>query len=187
MPPAKQVSNHCVCLVCVQYFPSGFAFGTGSDDATCRLMDARADQEIGMFSHDNIICGITSVSFSKSGRLLFGGYDDFNCNVWDVLRQDRAGTPSATVRLPFSCSFLCSYSFPQSLTFYLKHLTSLLLYLCNYFSYLPDLEKPVSTPHIWLTFIVSLAGLDYSRFYLFKPQLMSKISSAPREPTESHF
>lgn len=44
-----------------------------------------------MYSHDNIICGITSVAFSKSGRLLLGGYDDFNCNVWDALKQDRAG------------------------------------------------------------------------------------------------
>lgn len=74
-----------------QFFPSGFAFSTGSDDATCRLFDIRADQEIGMYSHDNIICGITSVAFSKSGRLMLGGYDDFNCNVWDTLKQDRAG------------------------------------------------------------------------------------------------
>ena len=74
-----------------QFFPNGFAFATGSDDATCRLFDLRADQEIGMYSHDNIICGITSVAFSKSGRLLLGGYDDFNCNVWDTLKQDRAG------------------------------------------------------------------------------------------------
>ena len=44
-----------------------------------------------MYQHDNIICGITSVAFSKSGRLLLGGYDDFNCNVWDTLKQDRAG------------------------------------------------------------------------------------------------
>jgi len=44
-----------------------------------------------MYSHDNIICGITSVAFSKSGRLMMGGYDDFNCNVWDTLKQDRAG------------------------------------------------------------------------------------------------
>ena len=77
-----------------QYFPNGFAFATGSDDATCRLFDIRADQEIGMYSHDNIICGITSVAFSKSGRLLLGGYDDFNCNVWDTLKQDRAGESS---------------------------------------------------------------------------------------------
>lgn len=44
-----------------------------------------------VYSHDNIICGITSVAFSKSGRLLLAGYDDFNCNVWDALKADRAG------------------------------------------------------------------------------------------------
>eukprot|EP00080_Pristionchus_pacificus_P000598 PDM60618.1 slc-28.1 [Pristionchus pacificus] len=75
----------------VAFFPSGNAFATGSDDATCRLFDIRADQELAMYSHDNIICGITSVAFSKSGRLLFAGYDDFNCNVWDSMRQERAG------------------------------------------------------------------------------------------------
>lgn len=86
----------------LQYFPNGYAFATGSDDATCRLFDIRADQEIGMYSHDNIICGITSVAFSKSGRLLLGGYDDFNCNVWDVLKQDRAGkTRIASVSVHF--------------------------------------------------------------------------------------
>ena len=49
-----------------------------------------------MYSHDNIICGITSVAFSKSGRLLLGGYDDFNCNVWDTLKQERAGASSSS-------------------------------------------------------------------------------------------
>lgn len=39
----------------------------------------------------SIFAGITSVAFSKSGRLLFAGYDDFNCNVWDSMRQERAG------------------------------------------------------------------------------------------------
>lgn len=48
-------------------------------------------QELTMYSHDNIICGITSVAFSKSGRLLLAGYDDFNCNVWDTLKGERAG------------------------------------------------------------------------------------------------
>jgi len=75
----------------VTFFPNGYAFATGSDDATCRLFDIRADQELAMYSHDNIICGITSVSFSKSGRLLLAGYDDFNCNVWDSMRAERAG------------------------------------------------------------------------------------------------
>lgn len=31
------------------------------------------------------------MAFSKSGRLLMAGYDDFNVNVWDTLRVERAG------------------------------------------------------------------------------------------------
>ncbi|XP_063718461.1 guanine nucleotide-binding protein subunit beta-1-like [Symsagittifera roscoffensis] len=75
----------------VTFFPSGQAFATGSDDATCRLFDIRADQELALYAHDQIICGITSVSFSKSGRLLFAGYDDFNANIWDSLKTERSG------------------------------------------------------------------------------------------------
>jgi guanine nucleotide-binding protein G(I)/G(S)/G(T) subunit beta-1 len=37
------------------------------------------------------LCGITSVAFSVSGRILFAGYDDFNCNVWDCLKGERVG------------------------------------------------------------------------------------------------
>lgn len=44
--------------------------------------------------NDQILCGITSVAFSVSGRLLFAGYDDFECKVWDVLRGERVGTLS---------------------------------------------------------------------------------------------
>lgn len=93
----------------VQFFPDGQAFGTGSDDATCRLFDIRADRELNTYASDQILCGITSVAFSVSGRLLFAGYDDFECKVrrkqpplerqsvltqaqvWDVLRGDRVG------------------------------------------------------------------------------------------------
>lgn len=82
-----------------QFFPNGNAFTTGSDDATCRLFDLRADQELMMYSHDNIICGITSVAFSKSGRLLLAGYDDFNCNVWDTLKGERAGESKRPSRI----------------------------------------------------------------------------------------
>ncbi|KAL8947651.1 MAG: hypothetical protein Q9222_006096, partial [Ikaeria aurantiellina] len=76
----------------VQFFPDGQAFGTGSDDATCRLFDIRADREVNTYASDQILCGITSVAFSVSGRLLFAGYDDFECKVWDVLRGDRVGS-----------------------------------------------------------------------------------------------
>jgi hypothetical protein len=75
-----------------RYFPNGDAFGTGSDDASCKLFDIRADRELNTYSvesfsygvncqSDSILCGITSIAFSASGRLLFAGYDDFNCNV----------------------------------------------------------------------------------------------------------
>ena len=65
-----------------------------------------------MYSHDNIICGITSVAFSKSGRLLLGGYDDFNCNVWDVLKQERAG--NYICLLVSSADNLCEEFGPRS-------------------------------------------------------------------------
>jgi guanine nucleotide-binding protein G(I)/G(S)/G(T) subunit beta-1 len=90
----------------IQFFPDGNAFGTGSDDTSCRLFDIRADRELNIYqvclllSHasgldvqirlidfqtqqsDQVLCGITSVAFSVSGRLLFAGYDDFECKVF---------------------------------------------------------------------------------------------------------
>lgn len=75
----------------VRFFPNGDSFGTGSDDASCRLFDLRADRELNQYTHDNILCGITSIAFSNSGRLLFAGYDDFNCNVWDTMKGERVG------------------------------------------------------------------------------------------------
>jgi WD domain, G-beta repeat len=78
-------------LILFRFFPNGDAFATGSDDASCRLFDIRADRELNAFTHDNILCGITSVAFSISGRILFGGYDDWTCNVWDTLKGERVG------------------------------------------------------------------------------------------------
>jgi len=73
----------------IQFFPNGYAFGSGSDDGTCRLFDIRADRELMQYTYEGIACGITSVGFSTSGRYLFAGYDDFNCNVWDTLKGER--------------------------------------------------------------------------------------------------
>lgn len=83
--------NKCICtfqghesdINYVAFFPDGQAFGSGSDDSSCRLFDLRSYQEVNSFQSDKILCGITSVAFSKSGRLLFGGYDDYNTNIWD--------------------------------------------------------------------------------------------------------
>jgi len=73
----------------VSFFPDGHAFGTGSDDSTCRLFDMRCYGEINKFAHENILCGITSVAFSRSGRVLFAGYDDSNCYCWDTLSNGK--------------------------------------------------------------------------------------------------
>jgi len=75
----------------VHFFPDAQAFGTGSDDASCRLFDLRCYREVTQYTHDKILCGITSVSFSISGRFFFAGYDDFNCYVWDTVTGKQVG------------------------------------------------------------------------------------------------
>mmetsp|Transcript_16300 Transcript_16300/g.28872 ORF Transcript_16300/g.28872 Transcript_16300/m.28872 type:complete len:348 (+) Transcript_16300:152-1195(+) len=72
----------------VSFFPSGNCFGTGSDDSSCRLFDLRCYQEVNQFLSDRILCGITSVAFSKSGRLLLAGYDDYSTHAWDTCKSE---------------------------------------------------------------------------------------------------
>jgi len=69
----------------VQLFPDGKAVGTGSDDSSCRFFDIRACAQVSEFRNEMLLCGITSVAFSHSGRILIGGYDDYNCLGWDIL------------------------------------------------------------------------------------------------------
>lgn len=69
-----------VCL-----FPDAKSLATGSDDSSCRHFDLRACAQVSEFRNEMVLCGITSVAFSKSGRVLFAGYDDSNCLGWDVL------------------------------------------------------------------------------------------------------
>lgn len=71
----------------VAYFPDGHCVGSGSDDSSCRLFDARAMRQLNIYQTDAIVCGITSVAFSSSGRLLFAGYDDYSCYGWDVVNN----------------------------------------------------------------------------------------------------
>lgn len=79
-------SGHESDINAVSFFPDGMAFGTGSDDSSCRLFDLRCYQEVNHFASDRILCGITSVAFSSSGRLLFAGYDDYTTHAWDVTK-----------------------------------------------------------------------------------------------------
>ena len=73
----------------VNFFPDGNSFVTASDDGTCRLFDLRADREVACYASPDIMSPITSVAFSKSGRIFIAGCDDANAYVWDTLRGER--------------------------------------------------------------------------------------------------
>lgn len=74
----KTFQGHESDINSVQFFPDGNAVGTGSDDSSCRLFDIRSYQQLNKYNNDKILCGITSVAFSKTGKYLFAGYDDYN-------------------------------------------------------------------------------------------------------------
>uniref|UniRef100_A0A914HQB7 Uncharacterized protein n=1 Tax=Globodera rostochiensis TaxID=31243 RepID=A0A914HQB7_GLORO len=79
----------------VALFPNGHAFVTGADDGTSKLFDLRAEKgELATYGQRKLNSGVTSLAFSKSGRLLFAGYDDFNCVIWDSMRVEKADVVS---------------------------------------------------------------------------------------------
>jgi guanine nucleotide-binding protein G(I)/G(S)/G(T) subunit beta-1 len=82
---AMSFKGHESDINSVAYLPGGHSFVTGSDDSTCRLFDMRAYAQLNCFTSQDVGCGITSVAASKSGRLLFAGYDDYCCYVWDTI------------------------------------------------------------------------------------------------------
>ena len=52
-----------------------------------RLCGLRSYWHVHYVGEDKIRCGITSVSFSKSGRLLLAGYDDCYCYAWATVKS----------------------------------------------------------------------------------------------------
>ncbi|VDK43937.1 unnamed protein product, partial [Cylicostephanus goldi] len=70
----------------VRFHPNGDAFATGSDDATCRLFDLRADRQVCVYEKESILFPVNGVDFSVSGRILFAGYGDYRVGVWDSLK-----------------------------------------------------------------------------------------------------
>jgi len=81
----KTFPGHESDINSVSFFPDGNAFATGSDDTTCRFMDIRACRQLHRYYDTKIVCGITCIDFSASGRILFAGYDDENCYAWDTV------------------------------------------------------------------------------------------------------
>ncbi|KAL7674780.1 hypothetical protein ACOME3_001055 [Neoechinorhynchus agilis] len=83
----KTCEGHEKDVNACRYFPNELLFGSASDDKTCRLYDLRSDQYIATYSRSLISSAATSVCFSTSGRLIFAGYDDFKCRIWDTLKN----------------------------------------------------------------------------------------------------
>ena len=79
-------------LVQDQTMPAAAFSISGQIENLCSLLTALVLVCNALIISDSILCGITSVAFSLSGRLLFAGYDDFNCNAWDTLKGDRVMT-----------------------------------------------------------------------------------------------
>lgn len=81
-------SGHKGDINAIAMFPNGNLFGTGSDDFSCKLFDIRALHELKEYTHkQSANNGITSVDFSRSGKYLFAGFDDFRTYLWDTLRH----------------------------------------------------------------------------------------------------
>lgn len=80
---------NAVCLS-----PDARSFATGSDDQSCKLFDMRSCAEVASFQSDKVQHGVTSISFSSSGRVLFTAYEDSNCLGWDILEADTGGNGS---------------------------------------------------------------------------------------------
>lgn len=93
-PNASQMcfsGHHQGDINSVDYMRDGVTFGTASDDGTARVFDVRAHSELCTFGKVSIESdGLTSCSFSRSGRVLFGGHSDANVLAWDVLSDKAA-------------------------------------------------------------------------------------------------
>lgn len=89
-------SGHNADVNAVAFFPDGKAVGSGSDDASLLLFDLRCCVSVGKLCSEKISSGITSLTFSKSGRLLFAGYEDHISRGWDVLDEPES---SPTIQL----------------------------------------------------------------------------------------
>ncbi|KAJ4781098.1 Guanine nucleotide-binding protein subunit beta [Rhynchospora pubera] len=114
----------------VRFFPDGLRFGSGSDDGTCRLFDMRTGHQLQVYArqpdrNDDEIPTVTSVAFSISGRLMFSGYSNGDCYVWDTLVAEvvqNLGTLQNSHEGRISClglsgdgSALCTGSYDKNL------------------------------------------------------------------------
>jgi len=84
----KNFAGHDSDINSVKAFSNGTSIVSGSDDSTCMLWDIRADQHLQLYQSDRILCGVTSVDVSNTGKYVFAAYDEGVVRVWDTLRGE---------------------------------------------------------------------------------------------------
>lgn len=62
----------------IQFFPNGNAFGTGSDDASCRLFDIRADRELQAYT-------VSTTEHTLSHHIRANSCSDWGARMWDYI------------------------------------------------------------------------------------------------------
>eukprot|EP00455_Lapot_gusevi_P056158 TRINITY_DN925_c0_g1_i6.p1 TRINITY_DN925_c0_g1~~TRINITY_DN925_c0_g1_i6.p1 ORF type:complete len:362 (+),score=25.57 TRINITY_DN925_c0_g1_i6:163-1248(+) len=81
--------GHDLDINSLEFFPDNQSIVTASNDASCRLFDLRSNRQLNIYTMESGAAA-TSVAFSYSGRMLFVGYEDCECGVWDTLTGQMA-------------------------------------------------------------------------------------------------
>jgi len=84
----KNFAGHDSDINSVKAFSNGTSIVSGSDDSTCMLWDIRTDQHLQLYQSERILCGVTSVDVSATGKYVFAAYDEGIVRVWDTLRGE---------------------------------------------------------------------------------------------------
>lgn len=84
----RNFGGHLSDVNVVNFFPSGTAVASGSDDASIRMFDLRSSGSVNILSEDRIMCGVTDLTFSKTGRLLFSSYEESYIIAWETIAKE---------------------------------------------------------------------------------------------------
>ncbi|KAJ4488956.1 hypothetical protein C8J55DRAFT_594033 [Lentinula edodes] len=92
LPETTVTVNVSARVKSVHYSPIGDKIGTGCDDHTVRIWDARTGAQIGvpLQGHDGLV---TSVAFSPDGTRIVSGSGDLTLRIWDARTGAQIGEP----------------------------------------------------------------------------------------------
>ena len=73
---------------CVKFMlDSVHTIATGCDDSAIKIYDLRAMGKVAKLKEEHSFEAVSSLAFSRSGRIIFSSYRRNTVNVWDVLTE----------------------------------------------------------------------------------------------------